>query len=194
MFIGDYEKEAAWSTNGLKGCKRFLDRVWRLQEKLNDKTGYTAETLVHKTIKKVSSDIENMKYNTAVSALMIMVNEYENMESISKDDLRILLLLLSPIAPHISEEINKANNLGSPLCESDWPLYDEEKTIDENYEMIVQVNGKVRGRITVSVSASKDEMEKIAKEIDNVKKYIEDKEIVKVITVPQKLVNIVVKM
>ncbi|MDD3267562.1 MAG: class I tRNA ligase family protein [Burkholderiales bacterium] len=194
MFIGDYEKEAAWSTNGLRGCKRFLDRLWRLQEKLNDKVGYSNEVLVNKTIKKVSSDIENMKYNTAVSALMIMVNEYETMENITKDDMRILLMLLSPIAPHISEEINKINGLGNSLCESAWPDYDEEKTIDENYEMIVQVNGKVRGKILVSTDTEKDEMEQLAQEIDNVKRYIEGKEIVKIVTVPKKLVNIVIKM
>lgn len=194
MFIGDYEKEAAWSTNGLRGCKRFLDRLWRLQEKLNDKVGYSNEVLVNKTIKKVSSDIENMKYNTAVSALMIMVNEYEAMENITKDDMRILLMLLSPIAPHISEEINKINELGNSLCESAWPDYDEEKTIDENYEMIIQVNGKVRGKILVSTNTEKDEMEKLAQEIDNVKRYIEGKEIIKIVTVPKKLVNIVIKM
>jgi leucyl-tRNA synthetase len=194
MFIGDYEKEAAWNTNGLKGCKRFLDRVWRLQEKISNNEGYSNEVLIHKTIKKVSSDIENMKYNTAVSALMIMVNELEAMESISKDDMYILLLLLSPIAPHISEEINRINNLGKPLCETNWPLYDESKTIDDNYEMIVQVNGKVRGKITVSIDTSKEEMEKLSKEIDNVKKHIEGKEIIKIVTVPKKLVNIVVKM
>lgn len=194
MFIGDYEKEAAWSTNGLKGCKRFLDRLWRLQEKLNNKTGYSDEILVNKTIKKISSDIENMKYNTAVSALMIMVNIYEDLDSITRDDLHILIALLSPIAPHISEEINKINSLGDSLCKSNWPSYDESKTIDESYEMIVQVNGKVRGKILVSSNTDKNEMEKLAQEIDNVKRYIEGKEIVKIVTVPQKLVNIVVKM
>lgn len=193
MFIGDYEKDAAWSTNGLKGCKRFLDRVWRLQEKLTDKTGYTNEVLVNKTIKKVTTDIENMKYNTAVSALMIMVNEYEAMNSITKDDMRILLLLLSPIAPHISEEINEANKFGAPLCESAWPSYDETKIQDETYEMIVQVNGKVRGKIVIPTSTTKEEMEEIAKTIDNVKRYIDGAEIVKIITIPQKMVNIVIK-
>ena len=107
--------------------------------------------------------------------------------------MRILLLLLSPIAPHISEEINEANKFGAPLCESAWPTYDETKIQDETYEMIVQVNGKVRGKIAVATTTSEEEMQKLAMEIDNVKKYLEGKEIVKVITIPKKLVNIVVK-
>lgn len=193
MFIGDYEKEAAWSTNGLKGCKRFLDRVWRLQEHLNDKGGYTLEGLVHKTIKKVTNDIENMKYNTAIAALMIMLNEYEKQDSITKQDLLILITLLNPIAPHITEEINELNNLGKPLCDSTWPIYDDSKTIDDEYEMIVQVNGKVRGKETISTISSKEEMEAIALNIENVKRYIDGKEIVKIITIPKKMVNIVVK-
>ncbi len=193
MFIGDYEKEAAWNTNGLKGSKRFLDRIWRLQEKVNNNSGYSNEALVHKTIKKVTLDIENMKYNTAVAALMILCNEYEAMESITKDDLRILLLLLNPIAPHITEEINENQKLGEALCLSSWPSYDELKTIDEFYEMIVQVNGKVRGKIEVDTSLTKEQMEDIAIKHENVIKHIEGKEIIKIITVPEKLVNIVVK-
>ncbi len=193
MFVGDYEKEAAWSTNGLKGCKRFLDRVWGLQEKLNGKTGYSNEVLVHKTIKKVTHDIENMKYNTAIAALMIMVNEYEKLDSITKKDLLILIALLNPIAPHITEEINELNNLGKPLCECKWPTYDESKTIDDEYEMVVQVNGKIRGKAIISTSSTKEEMEEIAKTIDNVKKYIDGKEIVKIITIIGKMVNIVIK-
>ena len=121
MFIGDYEKDAAWSTNGLKGCKRFLDRVWKIGEKLNDQQGYTNEVLVNKTIKKVSEDIENTKYNTAVSALMILLNNYEDEESITKDEYRTLLHLLNPFAPHITEELNEKYALGKPLCESVWP-------------------------------------------------------------------------
>ena len=193
MFIGDYEKDAAWSTNGLKGCRKFLDRIWRLQERLNDNSGYTDEILVNKTIKKVTNDILNMKYNTAVSALMIMVNEYEKYETITKDDLRILVLLLNPIAPHITEEINELCSLGSTLCETAWPTYDENKTVENTYEMVVQVNGKVRGKIEVATDTSKEEMEKLAKEIENVKVHVADKEILKVIVVPKKLVNIVVK-
>jgi len=193
MFIGDYEKDAAWSTDSLNGCKRFLDRIWKLQNKLNDKIGYTNEVLVNKTIKKVTNDIINLKYNTAVSTLMVMINEYDKFETITKDDLKIIISLLNPIAPHITEEINEINNLGKPLCMEPWPTYDENKTIDATYEMIVQVNGKVRGKIQISTDTSKEDMEKLAMEIDNVKIHIEGKEIVKVIVVPKKLVNIVIK-
>lgn len=193
MFIGDYEKEAAWSSNGLKGCKRFLDRVWKLGESLNDKTGYSLETLIHQTIKKVTNDIELMKYNTAVSALMILLNNYEKLETITKEDYRIFLHLLNPIAPHITEELNEIYHLGDPLCESKWPTYEEAKTIDDSYCMIVQVNGKVRGKIEVATNTTKEEMERLALEVENVKKNLEGKEIVKMITVPKKLVNIVVK-
>ena len=193
MFIGDYEKDAAWSLNGLKGCKKFLDRIWRLGEHLNDKEGYTNETLVHQTIKKVTNDLQVMKYNTVVSALMILLNDYETYDSVSKVDLRVLVHLLNPIAPHITEEINEINKLGEVLAKSPWPIYDEAKTINDTFEMVVQVNGKVRGKIDVSSDISKEEMEKLALESENVKKYTEGKEIVKVITVPKKLVNIVVR-
>ena len=193
MFIGDYEKDAAWSTNGLKGCKRFLDRVWKIGEKLNDQQGYTNEVLVNKTIKKVSEDIENTKYNTAVSALMILLNNYEDEESITKDEYRTLLHLLNPFAPHITEELNEKYALGKPLCESVWPKYDENKIEDETYELVFQVNGKVRGKTEVAKDTSKDEMESLAKANENVKKFIEDKEIVKIITIPGRLVNIVIK-
>lgn len=193
MFIGDYEKDAAWSTNGLKGCKRFLERIWNLQDKLNDNKGYTNETLVHQTIKKVSSDLDNMKYNTAVSALMILLNDYDKYETITKDDLRVLLHLLNPIAPHITEEVNEIAKLGKPLCVSDYPTYDDDKTIDKTYEMVMQVNGKVRAKTILDIDTSRDDMLKVAKENDNIKKYLEGKEIVREIVVPGKLVNIVVK-
>ena len=193
MFIGDYEKDASWSTNGLKGCKKFLDRIWRLQEKLNDKDGYSNETLVHQTIKKVGNDIANMKYNTAVSSLMIMLNELEKYDSITRGDLRILVHLLNPIAPHITEEINEINQLGEPLYASAWPIYDEAKTIESTYEMVVQVNGKVRGKIEVDANTSEEDMKTYAMQIENVKVFTDGKEIVKVIVVPKKLVNIVVK-
>ena len=164
MFIGDYEKDAAWNDNSLKGCKRFLDRVWKIGEKLNEKEGYTKQTLTHKTIKKVTNDIKSMKFNTAISALMIMLNEYDDMKSITKDDLRVLIHLLNPFAPHITEQINKNYNLGTPLCESPWPKYDENKTKDETCELIFQVNGKLRGKQTVNINISKEEMETLAKE------------------------------
>ena len=193
MFIGDYEKDAAWSTNSLKGCKRFLDRVWKIGERLNSNVGYSNEALVHKTIKKVTSDIKSMKFNTAISALMILMNEYDSMESITKDNLRVLVHLLNPFAPHITEEINDKYKLGNVLCESTWPSYDEEKTVDQSYELIFQVNGKVRGKANVDIDTTKEEMEKLALENENVKKFVQNKDIVKIIVIPNRLVNIVVK-
>ena len=170
-----------------------LRRVEIIWEKLNDKTGYTDAALVNRTIKKVTEDDLSMKYNTAISALMIMLNEYEKYDSITKDDYRVLLTLLNPTAPHITEELNEKYNLGKPLCESSWPEVDESKLVEDTFTMIVQVNGKVRGKIEVDSDTTKEQMEELAKSIDNVKVFIEGKEIVKVITVPKKLVNIVVK-
>ncbi len=193
MFIGDYEKDASWSTNGLKGCKKFLDRIWRLQEKLNDKEGYTEETLIHQTIRKVTNDLTSMKYNTAVSALMILLNELEKKDSITKQDLRTFIHLLNPIAPHITEEINEVSGLGEMLASSPWPTYDEAKTVEESYELVVQVNGKVRGKMTVSTDATEEEMKELAQSIDNVKNYLDGHEIVKMVVIPKKLVNIVIR-
>lgn len=195
MFIGDYSKDAAWNENGLKGCKKFLDRVWKLQDKLNENNGYTKEleTIINKTIKKVTEDIESLNYNTAVSALMILLNETDKVDTITKKDYRTIIELLNPFAPHITEEINEICKLGEPLCNSNWPKYDETKIVDATYEMVVQVNGKVRGKIEVSTDTSKEDMETLAKKMDNVKTHIDGKEIVKVIVVPKKLVNIVVK-
>ena len=195
MFIGDYSKDAAWNENGLKGCKKFLDRVWKLQDKLNDKTGYTKELeiIINKTIKKVTEDIETLNYNTAVSSLMILLNEVEKQETITRFDYRTILELLNPFAPHITEEITELCNLGNPLCYNEWPKYDSSKIVDETYEMVVQVNGKVRGKLQIATNTSKEEMEKLAIEIDNVKKFIEGKEIVKIITIQSKIVNIVIK-
>jgi len=191
MFIGDYEKDATWSDNGLKGCRRFLDRLWRLQEKLSDKSGYTNEILVNKTIKKVTHDLLNMKYNTAISALMIMLNELEKQESISRDDLRVFVTLLNPVAPHITEEINELNKLGDTLSSSAWPTYDEAKTIDDVIEIAVQVNGKLRGTIEIAIDSEEDEVKAKALELANVKTVLADKEPRKIIVIKNKIVNIV---
>ena len=195
LFIGDYTADAAWSEDGLKGCKKFLDRVERIASKLNNNSEYSknVEILINQTIKKVTEDFDNMKYNTAVSALMILLNEYEKLESISNKDYRVLLHLLNPIAPHLTEELNEKYNLGKALCESSWPVYDQNKLVNETFTMVVQVNGKVRGKIEVSSDVSKEEMEKEALEIENVQKYLEGLEIVKVVTIPRKLVSIVAK-
>ena len=194
LFMGDYGLEAPWNEQGVKGISRFLDRVYRLNERLNDNKGYTSsfEGIINKTIKKVSDDIETLKYNTAISELMKLVNEYYAVESISKDDYTVLLTLLYPFAPHITEELNEMIG-NSPICKSSWPKYDEAKTIDETKEIAVQVNGKVRGTITIHVDDNEDIIKEKALNEENVKKHIEGKDIVKVIVIKGKIVNIVVK-
>lgn len=195
MFIGDYEKEATWSEQGLNGCKRYLDRVVRLGEKVNDSLEYSSflEKDIHKTIKKVTEDIDALKFNTAVSTLMILLNKMEKMDSISKKDYRTYLTLLNPIAPHITEELNEEYQLGSAICESSWPSYEEDKLVDSEKEIAVQVNGKVRATILVHIDDTDDIIKEKALSEDNVKKHIEGKEIVKIIVIKGKIVNIVVK-
>lgn len=195
MFIGDYEKEATWSEQGLNGCKRYLDRVVRLGEKVNDSLEYSSELEkdIHKTIKKVTEDIDALKFNTAVSSLMILLNKMEKMDSISKKDYRTYLTLLNPIAPHITEELNEEYQLGNAICESSWPSYEEDKLVDSEKEIAVQVNGKVRATILVHIDDTDDIIKEKALSEDNVKKHIEGKEIVKIIVIKGKIVNIVVK-
>ena len=193
MFIGDYQQDATWSTDSLKGCKRFLDKIARLSDKLSDNSGYSNENLVHKTIKKVTCDILSLKFNTAVSSLMILTNDLDKKDFITKDDYRVLLTLLNPIAPHITEELNEKYNLGKPICESKWPEYDEEKMKDELIKMAVQVNGKVRGEIAITSDLDEDEIKNMALNEDNVKRHIAGKEVVKVIVIKNRVVNIVIK-
>ena len=194
MFMGDYTQDAPWSTDSLRGCKRFIDKIIRLKDKINNNEGYTKklEPIINKSIKKVQNDLLTMSYNTAVSTLMILTNAYDDEESITKEDYKLLLTLLNPIAPHITEELNESIGY-KPICESEWPKYDESKVIDENYEMVIQVNGKVRGKESVKMNSSEEEMKNVALSNENVKKFISDKEIIKIIPIKNKLVNIVVK-
>ena len=194
MFMGDYQMDAPWNTDSLKGCKRFIDKVVRLFDKVNEKEGFTEslESIQNKTIKKIEYDLTHMGYNTAISSLMILTNAYDDIESITKEDYHLLLTLLNPIAPHITEELNE--QLGyKPLCESEWPKYNEEKTVESVKEIAVQVNGKVRGTIEVHVEDDDNSIKERAMENDNVKKHIEGHEIVKVIVIKGKIVNIVIK-
>ena len=195
MFIGDYEKEVAWSEQGLIGCKRFIDRIIRLGDKVNDSNEYSSnlEKSIHKTIKKVTEDLDNMKFNTAVSALMILLNEMEKQESVSKADYRTLLILLNPIAPHITEELNDMYSLGEVICKSAWPVCDESKLVEEEKEIAVQVNGKVRATIKVNINDEEETIKEKALSEENVIRHTEGKEIVKVIVIKGKIVNIVVK-
>ena len=195
MFIGDYTMDAAWSENGLKGCKRFLDRVYRLKDKVNDSLSYTKELeiKINQTIKKVTDDMNSMKYNTAVSALMILLNKMEEMDSISKLDYKIFLMLLNPICPHITEELYSKIGMNDHIYNSLWPKYDSSKLEEDIITVVVQVNGKVRGKLSVNSDINADDLKNLAFDIDNVKTYVDGKEIVNVIVVPKKLVNIVVK-
>ena len=195
MFIGDYPKDASWSENGLKGCKKFLERVDRIKSKLtaSDEYSKNLESLMHKTIKKVTNDLLTMKYNTAVSSLMILLNSMEKEEAITHKDYRTLLALLNPIAPHITEELNEECGLGEELAKSSWPVYDEAKTVDNEYEIGVQVNGKLRGSILITDEDSEEVIREKALGNANVNKYTEGMEIVKFIVVPKRIVSIVVK-
>lgn len=194
MFMGDYEQDAPWSTDSLKGCKRFIDRVIRLKDKVTNEEEYSKdlEVIINKSIKKVGYDLTNMAYNTAVSTLMILVNAYDEKETITKGDYKVLLDLLNPIAPHITEELNES--LGyTPICDRAWPSYDEDKTIDNEIDIAVQVNGKVRDTIRIKKDSSKEELEELAMNSEVIKKWLEGKEIIKVISVPNRIVNIVIK-
>ncbi|MBP3840911.1 MAG: leucine--tRNA ligase [Bacilli bacterium] len=192
MFIGDYQQDAAWSVDSLRGCKRFIDRIIKLKDRISDSDKYTNEVLANKTIKKVENDILTLKFNTAISALMIMVNEYEKQDIITKADYKLLLTLLNPFAPHITEEMNE--QIGEkPICNSVWPVYDESKIVEDEIEIGVQVNGKVRGTIIINKDEDEDSIKDKALEVDNVKKHIDGKQIVKFIVIKGRIVNIVVK-
>ena len=194
LFMGDYEQDAPWSTDSLKGCKRFLDRIVRLKDRVVEGNEYSKnlEVIINQSIKKVTYDLSHIAYNTAVSTLMILLNKYEECEHITKKDYTLLLTLLNPIAPHLTEELNES--LGEkPICENVWPEYDEAKTILNEKEIGVQVNGKLRGTIIVSIDDSEDIIKEKALNNDNVKRHVEGLDIVKVIVIKGRIVNIVVK-
>ena len=192
MFMGDYTQDAPWSTDSLRGCKRFIDKVIRLKDTIVEGDGYSKklESLIHKTIKKVQHDLNSMAYNTAVSSLMILANSYEDAKAITKDEYRLLLTLLNPIAPHITEELNEMLGF-KPICESAWPEYDEAKTIDSEIELPVQINGKVKGTIKIALDATEDVVKELAHK--ELAELLDGKTIVKEIYVKNKIFNIVVK-
>ena len=194
MFMGDFEKAAPWSTNGVKGARRFLDRVYGLTEILNEEDGYSKklESSIHKTIKKVSDDYETLKFNTAIAALMSLVNEFYAEGSVTKLDFETLLILLNPVAPHITEELYH-EVLGGYLNEANWPEYDEEMLVDDEVEIPVQFNGKVRFKIIVPIDATEEEVFEKAESCDEFKNWVEDKKIVKKIYIKGKILNIVIK-
>ncbi|MCH5194123.1 MAG: leucine--tRNA ligase [Oscillospiraceae bacterium] len=194
LFMGDYEQAAPWSESSMKGCKRFLDRIWALQEKLTDGDEYRPEmtSAMHKTIKKVTEDIEAMKFNTAIAAMMTLINTIYDSGSINRAEYKSLLTILNPFAPHITEEIYK-NNFDAVLSEQKWVSYDEALCVDSTIEVAVQVNGKIKAKIMVPAEAEQPEVLDIAKKDAGVAAAIEGKNVVKEIYVKGRLVNIVVK-
>ncbi len=192
MFIGAFDLSASWSEDGVKGCRRFLERVWKLQSIMTDESGYSKdlETKMHQTIKKVSNDFENLKYNTAIAAMMALINEFYKKNSVTRDEYRTLLVLLNPVAPHITEELWQSAGFEGRLYQAAWPEYDEAKTVEADVEIAVQINGKTRATLMIGKDDPKDEV------IAKAKETIADKltgTIVKEIYVPGRIVNIVHK-
>ena len=196
LFMGDYEKAAPWSESSVKGCKRFIDRIWNLQDILKDGDAYSEklESAFHKTVKKVSEDIETLKYNTAIAALMTLLNNIYDAGEINRAELKTLLILVNPFAPHVTEEMWSTLGYGEMLAkDASWPAYDPEKCVDSTIEIAVQVNGKLRGKLMVAADISAEDAIAAAKTDEKVQSFLTDKNIVKEIYVPGKLVNIVAK-
>ena len=192
MFIGAFDLAASWSEDGVKGCRRFLDRVWKLQDLMTEEEGYSKdlETKMHQTIKKVSNDFENLKYNTAIAAMMTLLNDFYKKGSITKGELKTLIILLNPVAPHITEEMWQIIGCEGRVYQQTWPEFDEAKTVESSVEIAVQINGKVKGTLGIQKDDPKDQVIAKAKEV------IADKltgNIIKEIYVPGRLVNIVMK-
>ena len=195
LFMGDYEKAAPWSKSSVKGCKRFIDRVWALQDILTEGDGYSKEleSAFHKTIKKVSEDIEGMKFNTAIAALMTLLNDIYNKGSINNAELKTFVTLLNPFAPHVTEEIWAAQNYGGMLADGHWVDFDEAKCIDDEIEIVAQINGKVRAKLMIPAEIESAEAIELAKKDPAITAAIEGKNVVKELYVKGRLVNIVVK-
>ena len=194
LFMGDYEKAAPWSEDSVRGCKRFIDRVWNLQTLLTDGEGYSKklESAFHRTIKKVSSDIEALKYNTAIAALMTLLNEIYDAGAVTRAELKTFITLLNPFAPHVTEEINEALGEGMLAC-GEWPTYDEAKCVDNEIEIVVQINGKIRAKMMVATDIEAADAIALAKADEKIAAEIAGKTIVKELYVKGKLVNIVAK-
>ncbi|WP_040197492.1 leucine--tRNA ligase [Candidatus Soleaferrea massiliensis] len=195
MFIGDFEKSAPWSSSSIKGCSRFLDRIWKLQDHLIGGDSYRPqlESAFHKTIKKVTEDIESMKFNTAIAAMMALINDIAAVGNVNHAEYRTLLTLVNPFAPHMTEELWQLCGFGGQIAAQKWPGFDEEKCKDDTVEIAVQICGKIKARILVPADAAKEQALQLAKEEPSVQAALEGKQILKEICVPGKLVNIVAK-
>ena len=195
MFIGAFDHSTPWSQQGLKGCYKFLERVWNLQSIVNDEEGYSAdlEKNMNKAIKKVGEDFERMKFNTAIATMMSLVNDFSKKGSVTKGEYKTLITLLNPVAPHMTEELWLTYGNGELLSLQPWPKYDEGKTVDDEIEIVVQINGKIKDKLMIPAGLDKDGTQEAAMNTEKIKGLIEGKNVVKVIAVPGKLVNIVVK-
>jgi len=193
LFIGDYEQSTPWNPSGVKGARRFLDKIARLEEKVSDAKNTNYQVSLHKTIKAVSDDMEHVKFNTAIAKLMTLVNELSKETVINKDDYETLLKLVNPFAPHVTEELWQKLGHTEDMVFAQWPIHDESKLVESSIEMVVSINGKVRDKIVVTLDMSKDEVIALAKDCEKIQPFIEGKTIIKEIFVPKKLVNIVVK-
>ncbi len=195
LFMGDYEKAAPWSEASVKGCKRFIDRTWALQDILVDGDDYSKELSAsfHKAIKKVSEDIENMKFNTAIATLMALLNQISDNGKLNKAEYKTFLLLLNPFAPHVTEEAWEAQNFGGMMATAEWPTYDEAKCVEDEVEIAVQVTGKIKARIMVPADITAEDAIAAAKAEGKVAAALEGKTIVKELYVKGRLVNIVAK-
>ena len=195
MFIGAFDQSTPWSQQGLKGCYKFLERVWNLQSIVNDEEGYSAdlEKNMNKAIKKVGEDFERMKFNTAIATMMSLVNDFSKKGSVTKGEYKTLITLLNPVAPHMTEELWLTYGNGELLSLQPWPKYDEGKTVDDEIEIVVQINGKIKDKLMIPAGLDKDGTQEAAMNTEKIKGLIEGKDVVKVIAVPGKLVNIVVK-
>lgn len=195
MFIGAFDQSTPWSQQGLKGCYKFLERVWNLQSIVNDEEGYSAELEknINKAIKKVGEDFERMKFNTAIATMMSLVNDFSKKGSVTKGEYKTLITLLNPVAPHMTEELWLIYGNGELLSLQPWPKYDEGKTVDDEIEIVVQINGKIKDKLMIPAGLDKDGTQEAAMNTEKIKGLIEGKNVVKVIAVPGKLVNIVVK-
>ena len=195
MFIGAFDQSTPWSQQGLKGCYKFLERVWNLQSIVNDEEGYSAdlEKNMNKAIKKVGEDFERMKFNTAIATMMSLVNDFSKKGSVTNGEYKTLITLLNPVAPHMTEELWLTYGNGELLSLQPWPKYDEGKTVDDEIEIVVQINGKIKDKLMIPAGLDKDGTQEAAMNTEKIKGLIEGKNVVKVIAVPGKLVNIVVK-
>jgi leucyl-tRNA synthetase len=190
MFMGPFDQAIAWDSNAIAGSRRFIERIWKLQEKIGENKNERLDIVVHKTIKKVSEDIEGMRFNTAISALMILLNEFDKEEGITREHYNIFLQLIAPFAPHVAEELwdGKASIHGSP-----WPKFDSSKLLESTVTIHAQINGKVRGSLHVAIDTPDKEVEKMALNMDGIRKWTDGKTVKKVVVVKNRLINIVVE-